>query len=403
MFEDSVDPAMLRHHGDVEARPGMLDFAVNVQGTAPPAWLRARLTARLTDLGRYPDAAEELAARTAVAARHGRAPDEVLLLAGAAEGFAMLPRLRPRLAAVIHPSFTEPELALREAGVPVTRVVLERPYTLDPTRVPEEADLVVLGNPTNPTSILHPAETIQALRRPGRLVVVDEAFADAVAYLRASAGSSTARPEAGGAATQRVEVGGAAAHRVDAGGAAPPSADVDAVPGAVRPKGIGGELESLAGLSAPDVLVLRSLTKTWALAGLRCGYVLGAPEVLARLTQGRPHWPLGTLQLEAIRATAEPAAVAESQHLAQRIAADRDAMIDRLTALGIDVHTPATGPFLLLRVTDGALVRKHLADRGIAVRRADTFPGLGPDHLRVAVRGRAEVDQLIDGLRAALW
>ncbi|MGW5455490.1 aminotransferase class I/II-fold pyridoxal phosphate-dependent enzyme [Nocardia sp. NPDC003979] len=414
---------MLRHHGDVEARPGMLDFAVNVQGTAPPAWLRDRLTARLTDLGRYPDAAEELAARTAVAARHGRTPDEVLLLAGAAEGFAMLPRLRPRLAAVIHPSFTEPELALREAGIPVTRVVLERPYTLDPARVPEEADLVVLGNPTNPTSILHPAETIQALRRPGRIVVVDEAFADAVGYLRASAGSSTARPEAGGAATQRVEAGGAAAHRGDAGGAAadrgdaggaaadrgdaggaaPLSADADAVPGAVRPKGIGGELESLAGLSAPDVLVLRSLTKTWALAGLRCGYVLGAPEVLARLTAGRPHWPLGTLQLEAIRATAEPAAVAESQHLAQRIAADRDAMIDRLTALGIDVHTPATGPFLLLRVTDGALVRKHLADRGIAVRRADTFPGLGPDYLRVAVRGRAEVDQLIDGLRAALW
>ncbi|NKX90063.1 pyridoxal phosphate-dependent aminotransferase [Nocardia coubleae] len=394
---------MLRHHGDVEARPGMLDFAVNVQGTAPPAWLRARLTARLTDLGRYPDAGEELAARTAVAARHGRTPDEVLLLAGAAEGFAMLPRLRPRLAAVIHPSFTEPELALREAGVPVARVVLERPYTLDPTRVPEEADLVVLGNPTNPTSILHPAETIQALRRPGRIVVVDEAFADAVFYLRASAGSSTARPEAGGAATQPVEAGDAAAHRVDAGDAAPPSADADAVPGAVRPKGISGERESLAGLSAPDVLVLRSLTKTWALAGLRCGYVLGAPEVLARLTQGRPHWPLGTLQLEAIRATAEPAAVAESQHLAQRIAADRDAMIDRLTALGIDVHTPATGPFLLLRVTDGALVRKHLADRGIAVRRADTFPGLGPDYLRVAVRGRAEVDRLIDGLRAALW
>jgi len=50
-----------------------------------------------------------------VAARHGRTPEEVLPLAGAAEGFAMLPRLRPRLAAVIHPSFTEPEVALRAA------------------------------------------------------------------------------------------------------------------------------------------------------------------------------------------------------------------------------------------------------------------------------------------------
>ncbi|MGW4633641.1 Rv2231c family pyridoxal phosphate-dependent protein CobC [Nocardia sp. NPDC004415] len=347
MFEDSVDPAMLRHHGDVDARPGMLDFAVNVQGLAPPAWLRERLAARLTDLGRYPGADDDRTARTAVATRHARTPDEVLLLAGAAEGFALLPRLRPRLAAVIHPSFTEPELALREAGVPVTRVLLERPYTLDPALVPDAADLVVVGNPTNPTSILHPAATLHALRRPGRLLVIDEAFADAVAGV--------------------------------------------------------GEPESLAGIAAPDVLVLRSLTKTWALAGLRCGYALGAPEVLARLAHGRPHWPLGTLQLEAVTATAEPAAVAESRRYAARIATDRTAMIERLTALGLDVHTPATGPFLLLRVPDGALLRKRLADRGIAVRRADTFPGLGPDHLRLAVRGPAEVDRLVAALREALW
>ncbi|QBS43955.1 Rv2231c family pyridoxal phosphate-dependent protein CobC [Nocardia sp. CS682] len=346
MSEDSVDHAELRHHGDVDARPGMLDFAVNVQGSAPPDWLRQRLAARLDTLGRYPSAEEDHTARCAVAARHGRRPDEVLLLAGAAEGFAMLPRLAPRLAAVLHPSFTEPELALRAAGVAVTRVLLEPPYTLDPTLVPADADLVVLGNPTNPTSVLHPAETIRALRRPGRTIVVDEAFTDAVA----------------------------------------------------------GEPESLAGYSATDVLVLRSLTKTWALAGLRCGYFLGAPELLARLNHGRAHWPLGTLQLEAITATAEPHAVAAEQQRAQTIAVERDAMIERLTELGVHVHTPAAAPFLLLRVPDGELLRKYLADNGIAVRRADTFPGLGPNHLRVAVRGTTEVDQLVTAVRTAdLW
>ncbi|MFI9403776.1 Rv2231c family pyridoxal phosphate-dependent protein CobC [Nocardia sp. NPDC052316] len=346
MSEDSVEHAKLRHHGDVDARPGMLDFAVNVQGSAPPDWLRQRLAARLDTLGRYPSAAEDHTARCAVAARHGRSPDEVLLLAGAAEGFAMLPRLTPRLAALLHPSFTEPELALRAAGVAVTRVLLAPPYTLDPAAVPAEADLVVLGNPTNPTSVLHPAETIRALRRPGRTIVVDEAFADAVA----------------------------------------------------------GEPESLAGYSAPDLLVLRSLTKTWALAGLRCGYFLGAPELLARLNHGRAHWPLGTLQLEAITATAEPHAVAAEQQRAQAIAVERDAMIERLTELSVHVHTPAEAPFLLLRVPDGELLRKYLADKGIAVRRADTFPGLGPNHLRVAVRGTAEVDQLVTAIRTAeLW
>ncbi|WP_063049072.1 Rv2231c family pyridoxal phosphate-dependent protein CobC [Nocardia arthritidis] len=343
MAEDTVDRAKLRHHGDVDARAGMLDFAVNVQGLAPPEWLRRRLAERLSDLGRYPSAEDADAARRAVAARHGRSPGEVLLLAGAAEGFALLPRLAPRSAAVLHPSFTEPELALREAGVPVTRVVLEAPYRLDPAVVPAEADLVVLGNPTNPTSVLHPAATIRALRGPGRVIVVDEAFADAVA----------------------------------------------------------GEPESLAADSAPDLLVLRSLTKTWALAGLRCGYFLGAPEVLARLDHGRAHWPLGTLQLEAIIATASPAAMAESERRAGTLAVHRAAMIERLTGLGVEVHTPAAGPFLLLRVADGELLRKHLAAEGIAVRRADTFPGLGPDHLRVAVRGVEEVDRLVAAIRSA--
>ncbi|MEV6280417.1 Rv2231c family pyridoxal phosphate-dependent protein CobC [Nocardia sp. NPDC051832] len=343
MPEESVDHVKLRHHGDVDAVPGMLDFAVNVQGSAPPPWLRERLAGRLDALGRYPSAAEAATARAAVAARHRRNPDEVLLLAGAAEGFALLPKLASRSAAVLHPSFTEPELALREAGVPVRRVLLAPPYRLASAVVPDDADLVVLGNPTNPTSVLHPAAAIHALRRPGRIVVVDEAFTDAVA----------------------------------------------------------GEPESLASLRAPDILVLRSLTKTWALAGLRCGYFLGAPEILARLNHGRAHWPLGTLQLEAITATAEPGAVDEAQQRAAVIAAERDSMIERLTAAGVQVHTPADGPFLLLLVSDGELLRKHLAGQGIAVRRADTFPGLGPDHLRVAVRGTAEVDRLIAAIRAA--
>ncbi len=331
----------LRHHGDVEVSAGMVDFAVNVQGSAPPEWLRERLARRLGELGRYPAAADEAAAREAVAARHGRRVEEVLLLAGAAEGFAMLPRLEPSLAAVIHPSFTEPELALREAGVPVVRVVLEPPYLLDGALVPEAADLVVVGNPTNPTSVLHGVAGIRALRRPGRIVVVDEAFADAVP----------------------------------------------------------GEPESIAGESYPDVLVLRSLTKTWALAGLRCGYVLGAPDLLARMNRGRPHWPLGTLQLEAIAATSSPAAVAESQRRAQGIAVDRAAMIPRLRELGIGVHEPARGPFLLLRVPDAELLRKRLADKGIAVRRGDTFPGLEAGFLRVAVRPAAEVDRLVAAIR----
>jgi histidinol-phosphate aminotransferase len=305
----------------------MLDFAVNVRAAEPPSWLVDRLAARMTDLGRYPSATDERRAVEAVAARHGRGADEVALLAGAAEGFALLSNLRPRLAALIAPSFTEPEAALAAAGVPLAHVVLVPPYGLAGAVVPDEADLVVIGNPTNPTSVLHRREQILALRRPGRLVVVDEAFADAVP----------------------------------------------------------GEPASLAADALPDVVVLRSLTKTWALAGLRVGYALAAPDVLTRLTARRPHWPLGTLQLDAIAACSSPEAVAEAEAGARRLATLRAEMVAGLTGIGADV-VDGCAPFVLFGVPDAELMRKQLEGEGIAVRRCDTFVGLDSEFLRAAVR-----------------
>jgi histidinol-phosphate aminotransferase len=323
----SIPLAVARYHGDQAAEPGMLDFAVNVRQAHPPAWLVQRLAARLPDLARYPGADDERAAIQAVAVRHGRARDEVALLAGAAEGFALLPNLRPTLAAVIAPSFTEPAVALRAAGVRVQHVVLDRPFSLADAQLPDDADLVVVGNPTNPTSVLHTREQILALRRPGRIVVVDEAFADSVP----------------------------------------------------------GEPESLADEPLPDVLVLRSLTKTWSLAGLRVGYALGAPDVLARLTARRPHWPVGTLQLTAIAACCAPDAVAEAAAEARRLAVLRTEMVSGLRSAGVE---PVDGraPFVLFTVDDADLMRKHLHTKGIAVRRCDTFNGLDGRYLRAAVR-----------------
>jgi histidinol-phosphate aminotransferase len=319
----------------------MLDFAVNVRAAAPPSWLVDRLAARMTDLGRYPSATDERRAVEAVAARHRRGTDEVALLAGAAEGFALLPNLRPRMAALIAPSFTEPEAALAAAGVPLAHVVLAPPYGLAGAVVPDEADLVVIGNPTNPTSVLHSREQILALRRPGRIVVVDEAFADAVP----------------------------------------------------------GEPASLAGDALPDVVVLRSLTKTWALAGLRVGYALGAADVLRRLTAGRPPWPLGTPQLEAIAACSSAEAVAEAEVGARRLVTLRAEMVAGLTGVGVDV-VDGCAPFVLFGVPDAELMRKHLDGKGIAVRRCDTFVGLDGGYLRAAVRPEWPV--LVDAIAEVL-
>jgi histidinol-phosphate aminotransferase len=320
-------PAAARYHGDQAVAPGMLDFAVNVRHAQPPEWLMRRLAARLPDLARYPGPPDVHRAQDAAAGRHGRTRDEVLPLAGAAEGFALLPNLRPTRAAIVAPSFTEPAVALGAAGVPVQHVVLEPPFGLDGARVPDDADLVVVGNPTNPTSVLHTRDQLLALRRPGRILVVDEAFADAVP----------------------------------------------------------GEPESLARDPLPDVLVLRSLTKTWALAGLRVGYALGPPELLARLTARRAHWPVGTLQLTAIAACCDPRAVAEAAADAPRLAELRAQMVAGLAAVGADV-VEGRAPFVLFRVPDAARIRNGLERKGIAIRRCDTFVGLDDRYLRAAVR-----------------
>ena len=323
----STPRAAACYHGDQAATPGVLDFAVNVRQAAPPSWLISRLAARLPELGRYPGADDQLAAQAAVAARHGRATEEVALLAGASEGFALLANLGPRLAALVAPSFTEPEAVLTAAGVPLRHVVLPYPFHLADGTVPDDADLVVVGNPTNPTAVLHPRTEILALRRPGRIVVVDEAFADA----------------------------------------------------------IPAERQSLAGQSLPDVVVLRSLTKTWSIPGLRVGYALGDPDVLGRLTAPRAHWPLGTLQLEALASCCSPEAVAEAAAAARRLVAMRAQMAAGLSEARAEV-VDGSAPYVLFSVPDAELTRKHLDAKGIAVRRCDTFVGLDGQYLRAAVR-----------------
>jgi histidinol-phosphate aminotransferase len=343
-----MGPVDLDHHGDDDLDPlagdGQLDLAVNVRLARPPAWLEARLQAALAGLAAYP---RPEAARAAVAARHRRDPAQVLLTNGAAEAFTLLARgLRPRLAACVHPSFTAPEAALRAAGHPVERVLLPAPFELDPDLVPAAADLVVLGNPTNPTARLHPAGALERLARPGRILVVDEAFADAV----------------------------------------------------------GGEPATLAARpDVPGLVVVRSLTKTWGLAGLRVGYLLAGPELVARLAAAQPPWPVSSLALEALAACSRPDAVAWAEEQARRTArwrASLAAALDRLP--GVTVVPGGQAPFLLLRIRDATRVRARLRGLGVAVRRGDTFPGLGPDWLRIAVAAPEHHDRILHAFAQSL-
>ena len=97
-----------------------------------------------------------------------------------------------------------------------------------------------------------------------------------------------------------------------------------------------GEPESVADLGLPDVLVLRSLTKTWALPGLRVGYALGDPVYWSGCRPDGRTGPLGTLQLEAIAAL-PPRAVAQARADAEELLTTRAAMAAALAGLGLDV------------------------------------------------------------------
>jgi len=338
-----ADLAALRTHGDTAVRPGDADHAVNVRAEGPPGWLRAALRRALEDdATRYPS---ETAACAALAELHGRAPEEVVPANGAAQALWLLPAaLRPRLAAVVHPGFTESEAALHAHGVEVVRVLRDpaRGFALDPEAVPEAADLVIVGNPASPSGTLDPAAALLALRRPGRTVVVDEAF-------------------------------------------------IDLVP---------GEPGSLARASLPDAIVVRSLTKSLAIPGLRAGYALAAPPLAARLRAVRPPWSVNALALAALEAVARrPAVLAER---AERTRVERDDLARRLAQIEGLRTWPSAANYCLVEVADGAAVAAALRARRIAVREAASFPGLDARHLRLTVRTPEENARLCAALAEAL-
>ncbi|MDF2978979.1 MAG: cobC [Actinomycetospora sp.] len=344
LLRGPADRHDLHHHGDAEVGPGLVDLAVNVRAGTPPAWLRERLTASLDGLAAYPDPTRAVAA---LAARHGRDTDEVVPTAGGAEAFVLLARaLRPRHAVVVHPQFTEPEAALRAAGHAVDRVLLDGDLTLDPATVPADADLVVVGNPTNPTSVRHPADLVAALARPARTLVVDEAF-------------------------------------------------IDTAP---------GEPDSLAGRrDLPGLVVLRSLTKTWGLAGLRVGYALAPPALAAGLRAAAPPWSVSTPALVALEVCSSEAARTEADDAARALAVDREHLVAALATLpGVEVRGTPAASFVLVRTPGRTDVRARLRERGLAVRRGDTFPGLDTEHVRIAVRSREITDDLVATLREVL-
>lgn len=237
-------------------------------------------------------------------------------------------------------------------GAVVREVGLDAEFDLDPEAMIEaagDAALVFVCSPNNPTGrLLSPERIRRVLEETGAVVAVDEAY---VEFAAASPGATVS-------------------------------------------------LTRLAGSEGFERLaVIRTLSKAWGLAGLRTGYLVGAPPLVRLLdVVGLPY----RLTEPAIRlGTHALAAVDEMRRRTAELAEERDRLAAALRELGLRV-LPSDANFLLFLVPDAARVHARLVDvYGIIVRRRDVLPGLAGG-LRVTIGTPADNDRFLCALESTL-
>ncbi|MBW2027494.1 MAG: threonine-phosphate decarboxylase [Deltaproteobacteria bacterium] len=335
--------------------PGpVLDFSVNINPRGAPAPVRERWSEFYELIGNYP-AIEGDGVTRFYEERFGIPRTRCLPGNGSTELIYMIPRvLGVEHAVVVTPSYHDYERATLLAGARVTRLRLSPEEDFAPlpvavlSRALEEADAIWLGRPNNPTGTLAPKRDMVELaeRHPDKWVILDEAF---VQFLEE------------------------------------------------------WQEESLL-LEPPmkNVLVVHSLTKFYALAGLRLGAVVGHEQTISLLKQAKEPW---TVNAVADRVATLIIGARDYDEESRRvIAQERDRVYTKLKeGPGYRPCNP-TANFLLCRWEAGQdlddLLR-HLLVNGLYARDCRNFPGLEEGFFRIGVRRRAENDRLLEVLASA--
>lgn len=314
-------------------RPEQLrDFSSNLNPFGPPAAVLVALAA--LDPAPYPDrSCHEL--RLALAEHHGCEPAALLAGNGANELIHLVARalLQPGDGSVvIAPTYGEYAHASRLAGAQVLEL-----RAGEAVRFQLEAEVLALMlararprltwlcAPNNPTGVIVPPEAIQALAEAcaayGGYLVLDRSYHDM------QRPGSTLEPER----------------------------------------------------QPPNVLRLHSLTKSYALAGLRLGYLVADPALIARVAAHQPAWSVSSAaQAAGLAALADHAFLSTT---VPQLWAASDALYAGVQSIGLPVWRAAL-PFMLVRTGDGAATRSTLLRRGYVVRDCASF-GL-PEWVRVA-------------------
>lgn len=326
----------------------VIDFSSNVNPFGPSPTVIEAIQQVINygeDIERYPDP-DVLALRRQLAQIHGVSIEQILVGNGSVELLWLIAFtfLGPnRRALILGPTFGEYAHTAQLAGSPVEilSATVENGFRVEldvvSKRLKSESwQLVYLCNPNNPTGTLLAAETIADLAQQfsKTLFLVDEAYIDFV-----------------------------------------------------------DEAVSLVGYALPNVLILRSLTKAHALAGLRLGYLVGPANLVAMLRAKCPPW-----NVNALAQSAGVAALQDRAHLSstlQRLKDETDQLHNELIQIGFEVISSRTN-FFLVDVGDAATMRSQLLQKGLMVRDCASF-GL-PRFIRIATRRPEENKRLVTAL-----
>jgi threonine-phosphate decarboxylase len=333
----------------------LVDFSASINPLGMAPGVPAALAGCVDRLLHYPDkGAAEL--KEALAGYHGVCPTEIAVANGSTELIHLLPRLVAGMGGghkglIVAPAFAEYAMALDRAGWQIDYFTLDSrdnfslPLPALKEKLSEGYDLLFICNPGNPTGALIPkplvAEIIELCRESGTFLALDEAFIDFCEEESAK----------------------------------------DLVRGLERG------------------VVLRSMTKFFAIPGLRLGYALGAPATIDAIASLQDPWSVNTAaQVAGIASLYDEAYCSRTRNY---VSEERAFLMDSLARVpGLKTYG-ARANYLLVELLEGIKapeLRARLLKRGVLIRDCSNFHGLDDRFFRVAVRLREENQLLMENL-----
>lgn len=328
----------------------ILDFSANINPLGPPEWLRPCISAGVDNLSHYPDPySSELT--QAIAEKHGLDVETVIVANGSTELLYQLPRVLDCKRAVIPtPCYIDYSKVMELANIPVIPVLLSEKEHFAPNLVEIEAilqpgDLLVVGSPNNPTGVLLDAQKCKTLaeNNPEVTFLIDEAFLEFVA------------PE-----------------------------------------------NSLAG-STDNCITLHSLTKFYAIPGLRLGYGVFPVKIAQKLKRNLPPWTVNSLAQDVGLKCIQDSEYQEETR--RYFKTCRKSFVKGLASFPDLTVFPSAVNYLLIKLAGETTVKKlckELNKKNILIRDCSNYQSLGDEYFRIAIRNEQDNRTFLDELAKIL-